>query len=105
MVSGNPRAPPPPSCAFEEFLLGLTAESITVRLLQIISMNNHCSRFSYIISDVHSLTTTISLKMEIPETAWKDDPHSTLLAMHQQTSSSKYQSFQRFTITKRRFDP
>ncbi|CAA7040427.1 unnamed protein product [Microthlaspi erraticum] len=36
MVSGNPRAPPPPSCAFEEFLLGLTAESITVRLLLVL---------------------------------------------------------------------
>lgn len=31
---------------------------------------------------VHSLATTISLKMEIPGTAWKDDPHGIVLADH-----------------------
>ncbi|CAM8975482.1 unnamed protein product [Rhodiola kirilowii] len=31
---------------------------------------------------VHSLATTISLKMEIPGTAWKDDPHGIALAHH-----------------------
>ncbi|XP_010521997.1 PREDICTED: putative tRNA pseudouridine synthase [Tarenaya hassleriana] len=29
---------------------------------------------------VHSLATTITLKMEIPETAWKEDPHGFVLA-------------------------
>ncbi|CAA7043023.1 unnamed protein product [Microthlaspi erraticum] len=33
MVSGNPRSPPPPCRTFEDFLLGPTAETITVRLL------------------------------------------------------------------------
>ncbi|XP_030963687.1 putative tRNA pseudouridine synthase [Quercus lobata] len=31
---------------------------------------------------VHSLATTISLKMEIPDNAWKDDPHGLALANH-----------------------
>uniref|UniRef100_A0A7N0UN13 Pseudouridine synthase I TruA alpha/beta domain-containing protein n=1 Tax=Kalanchoe fedtschenkoi TaxID=63787 RepID=A0A7N0UN13_KALFE len=31
---------------------------------------------------VHSLATTISLNMEIPGTAWKDDPHGINLAHH-----------------------
>lgn len=32
------------------------------------------------ISQVHSLATMISLKMEIPECAWKDDPNGIALA-------------------------
>ncbi|CAA7037945.1 unnamed protein product [Microthlaspi erraticum] len=54
---------------------------------------------------VHSLATTISLKMEIPETAWKDDPHGTLLAKC--ISKHLPQNIRVFSVlpSQRRFDP
>ncbi|CAF1699617.1 hypothetical protein HID58_051683 [Brassica napus] len=54
---------------------------------------------------VHSLATTISLKMEIPETAWKDDPHGTLLAKC--ISKHLPDNIRVFSVlpSQRRFDP
>ncbi|KAJ0261869.1 putative tRNA pseudouridine synthase [Hirschfeldia incana] len=54
---------------------------------------------------VHSLATTISLKMEIPETAWKDDPHGTLLARC--ISRHLPDNIRVFSVlpSQRRFDP
>ncbi|CAH2060044.1 unnamed protein product [Thlaspi arvense] len=54
---------------------------------------------------VHSLATTISLKMEIPETAWKDDPHGTLLAKC--ISKHLPENIRVFSVlpSQRRFDP
>lgn len=54
---------------------------------------------------VHSLATTISLKMEIPETAWKDDPHGTALAKC--ISKHLPDNIRVFSVlpSQRRFDP
>ncbi|KFK24515.1 hypothetical protein AALP_AAs65934U000500 [Arabis alpina] len=54
---------------------------------------------------VHSLATTISLKMEIPETAWKDDPQGTFLAKC--ISKHLPENIRVFSVlpSQRRFDP
>ncbi|ESQ51585.1 hypothetical protein EUTSA_v10016529mg [Eutrema salsugineum] len=54
---------------------------------------------------VHSLATTISLKMEIPDTAWKDDPQGTVLAKC--ISKHLPENIRVFSVlpSQRRFDP
>ncbi|CAN8315358.1 unnamed protein product [Cochlearia groenlandica] len=54
---------------------------------------------------VHSLATTISLKMEIPETAWKDDPQGIDLAKC--ISKHLPENIRVFSVlpSQRRFDP
>ncbi|KAF8011669.1 hypothetical protein BT93_J2066 [Corymbia citriodora subsp. variegata] len=54
---------------------------------------------------VHSLATTISLKMEIPDNAWKGDPYGIHLASHINTYLPE--DIRVFSIlpSKRRFDP
>ncbi|XP_010510379.1 PREDICTED: putative tRNA pseudouridine synthase [Camelina sativa] len=54
---------------------------------------------------VHSLATSISLKMEIPETAWKDDPQGTVLAKC--ISKHLPENIRVFSVlpSNRRFDP
>ncbi|EOA26938.1 hypothetical protein CARUB_v10023036mg [Capsella rubella] len=54
---------------------------------------------------VHSLATSISLKMEIPETAWKDDPQGIVLAKC--ISKHLPENIRVFSVlpSNRRFDP
>ncbi|KAL3721080.1 hypothetical protein ACJRO7_005840 [Eucalyptus globulus] len=54
---------------------------------------------------VHSLATTISLKMEIPDDAWKGDPYGIHLASH--INAYLPEDIRVFSIlpSKRRFDP
>ncbi|KAH7677754.1 Pseudouridine synthase I TruA protein [Dioscorea alata] len=54
---------------------------------------------------VHSLATTISLKLEIPSHAWKDDPTGTLLASY--INSNLPRNIKVFSIlpSQRSFDP
>ncbi|KAJ0979238.1 hypothetical protein J5N97_014712 [Dioscorea zingiberensis] len=54
---------------------------------------------------VHSLATMISLKLEIPEHAWKDDPAGTLLASY--VNSNLPRNIKVFSIlpSQRSFDP
>ncbi|KAG2672932.1 hypothetical protein I3760_13G065200 [Carya illinoinensis] len=54
---------------------------------------------------VHSLATTISLKMEIPENAWKEDPYGMALANHINYYLPKNIKVFSILPAQRRFDP